>query len=797
VRSKLFLAYAVGQVLAIGLFPLVPLDHWIHVAWQVAVGWTGATFAVIAVRHHRPTHRALFYLFGGGVLLNASGILVYALTGSSRSPSPADPLYLGLYPGVIAGTVLLIRARTVEKDWSTLVDTTIITTGLALLSWVFLVRPQFDHPVITPLERAITLAYPLADMVVLGLMVRLLLGGGTRNGSFRLMVAGMLCFLAADVGWATFTQLHIGAGPFAQRALEMCSLSAYAFIGASLLHPSVHEMLQPGAPGRSRLGPALMVGLTVASLVAPSILLFQALRGHVTDGVAIALSSATLFLLVVARIAQLVRRLQERTDELVERNRAVRLVLDTVNEGLLRISRDGWLAEERSAKIDAWFGGFSARTHFVDYIGRADPRFARSFQLGLQALLEGVLPLELCLDQLPADLRSGGRQYRVSYLTVNGGDQQDGLLIVVNDVTEQVLLTQQEAEQRELVAVLQALARDRLGFLSFQQEADQIVEELVVSASAADRRRHLHTLKGNASLFSLEVVARLCHAAEDAIAEAQPVEAAAPSLEALRQRWQTLREAVRAFVGDRARDRIELSVHEIARLSEEVQGGLAPAAIAQRLLAWRCEPAERWFERLAQNARLLALRLGKGEIEVSLDGGGLSLDPEYWGPLGAEMVHLARNAVDHGFETAAERLAAGKPERPHLRFSASLDATGGLVLELADDGRGIDWEAIRRAAQAQGRPAATPEDLREALFSSGISARTEVTSTSGRGVGMAAVAARVRERNGTIEVETGPGKGTTWRLSFRSERSPGRVDQNRIVSLSRGPARDGSGRSVM
>ncbi len=764
VKSKLFPAYAAGLALAIALFPLVPLDHLLHLVWQVAVGWTAAAFAVVAVWHHRPAHRALFFLFGAGVLLNAAGILVSHLTGFSEPPTLADPFFLSLYPGVIGGTVLLIRARSRQRDWATLIDTTIITTGLGLLSWVYLLRPQLDNPLVTPLGRAVTLAYPIADIVVLGLMVRLLLGGGARNLSFRLLVAGMLCFLVADVGWASFTQLQIEAGPVYQRALEMASMSAYAFIGASLLHPSVHEMLSVGEANRARLGPGMMLGLTVASLIAPGILLLEALRGQVTDGVAIAFSSATLFLLVVARIGQLVRRLQERTEALVERNRAIRLVLDTVNEGLLRMSPDGWLAEERSAKIDAWFGGYAGPTRFVDYAARIDGDFARSFEVGLQALRDDVLPVELCLAQLPARLRAGPRAYQVSYLTVNGGDQQDGLLIVFHDVTEQLLLAQQEAEQRELVAVLHALARDRLGFLSFCDEGDQIVQQLGVG-EAAERRRRLHTLKGNAALFSLEVVAGLCHAAEDAF-DAGALTGPSPHLAALDQRWRTVREAVRAFVGDRARDRVELASPEIERLADDVQRGLAPAATAQRLLAWRCEPVERTFARLAHGGHLLARRLGKGDLEVEVDGGGLRLDPGRWGPLWIELVHLVRNAVDHGLETGAERRAADKPPRPRLRLSASLRPEAGLVIEVADDGRGIDWEAIRQAARAQGQPAETPADLQAALLAPGVSARTRVTATSGRGIGMAAVAARVEELQGQIAVETRPDQGTTWRLTF-------------------------------
>src|SRR4029450_8208150 len=115
-----------------------------------------------------------------------------------------------------------------------------------------------------------------------------------------------------------------------------------------------------------------------ASLIAPAVLIFEALRQEISDGVAIALSSAVLFLVVVVRMAQLVRRVEERTSELDERNRSVRRVLDTVTEGLLTVGRDGVLAQERSAMIDRWFGPFAPQTRFWDYVSAIDPDFAAS-----------------------------------------------------------------------------------------------------------------------------------------------------------------------------------------------------------------------------------------------------------------------------------------------------------------------------------------------------------------------------------------------------------------------------------
>jgi two-component system chemotaxis sensor kinase CheA len=112
-----------------------------------------------------------------------------------------------------------------------------------------------------------------------------------------------------------------------------------------------------------------------------------------------------------------------------------------------------------------------------------------------------------------------------------------------------------------------------------------------------------------------------------------------------------------------------------------------------------------------------------------------------------------------------DRLALGKPARPRLRLGAYLRAEG-FVVEVEDDGRGIDWDAVRQSARAQDMPSDSEEQLLGALFAGGISTRADVTATSGRGVGMAALHRKVVDLQGTISVSTHAGAGTCWRLCF-------------------------------
>ncbi len=473
-------------------------------------------------------------------------------------------------------------------------------------------------------------------------------------------------------------------------------------------------------------------------------------------------------------------RVEERTQALAARNRDMRLVLDTVEEGLLTVSRDGWLSEERSARIEAWFGTYSGRTRFVDYMARVDADFAESFVLALDALADDFLPMAVILAQIPSRLQAGGRQFQFSYLPIAPGSIEQGLLIVVNDVTDRLALMQHEAEQKEVLAALQGITQDRAGFLAFFDEATQMVDGLSrPGADVAGTKRLVHTLKGNAAGFGFTLVAELCHALEDQLAESAvtPPEAQAPvpALSLLRERWATLSRTVNDLVGERGRRMIELGADELSRLRDAVEKGLPPELICAVLARWQLEPVERPLLRLGDRARRLAADLGRGDVAINVDGGGVRLDARRWTRLWSELTHVVRNSVDHGFlpEAAA----------PALRLSAHVSDLG-FTVEIADNGVGIDWQQVRAAAQRRGLPCASDADLTAALLAPGFTTRDGVSSTAGRGVGMTAVGQLVREWNGSVFAASQPGAGTTWRLVFpRARLGPGEgVDRSLVAA---------------
>ncbi|MBK9032501.1 MAG: response regulator [Myxococcales bacterium] len=183
----------------------------------------------------------------------------------------------------------------------------------------------------------------------------------------------------------------------------------------------------------------------------------------------------------------------------------------------------------------------------------------------------------------------------------------------------------------------------------------------------------------------------------------------------------------------------------------------------------RMVPIAQVLARIPLVARELARELGKA-VRVVVHDGGVEADRAVLEELQAPLMHLVRNALDHGIEPAAERVAAGKPEVGTLTITA--DVRGSVLrLQLADDGGGIDVDLVRRRAVEQGlieAPSArilSDEQVLAYLFSSGFSTRKVVTRVSGRGVGLDVVRATAEALGGTVHTASVRGRGTTFTLT--------------------------------
>ena len=184
----------------------------------------------------------------------------------------------------------------------------------------------------------------------------------------------------------------------------------------------------------------------------------------------------------------------------------------------------------------------------------------------------------------------------------------------------------------------------------------------------------------------------------------------------------------------------------------------------------RMQPIGRLFQKYPRIARDLARQLGK-DVELVLAGEETEVDKTMIEDLADPLIHLIRNAVDHGVESPEERMASGKPTKSVVRLEARQEGDH-IVLIIADDGRGMSAERIRAKAIEKGlisEEEANTLDERQSLnlvFLPGFSTKTQISDVSGRGVGMDVVKTNIQKLNGSVEIRSEPGKGSVFIISL-------------------------------
>jgi two-component system chemotaxis sensor kinase CheA len=221
-------------------------------------------------------------------------------------------------------------------------------------------------------------------------------------------------------------------------------------------------------------------------------------------------------------------------------------------------------------------------------------------------------------------------------------------------------------------------------------------------------------------------------------------------------------EGLRALAGRR-----ELAI-ELYRVSRGFERRLAE--LREGILEVRMVPISQMFDRLARLARKVSRDLGK-EIHLLVSGGETEVDKLIIEELSDPLMHIIRNAIDHGIEGSEERRAAGKLEAGTVALTA-YQKGNHVLIEIEDDGAGIDGEGIVEAAVARGMLSAeqaealSPREVLHLIFLPGITTASQATEISGRGVGMDVVKTNIAALGGVVEVQSDPGIGTKFTITM-------------------------------
>jgi diguanylate cyclase (GGDEF)-like protein/PAS domain S-box-containing protein len=356
-----------GKPRMIGLIPWMEWKGQVP-AWAV-LGLSSVAAIVYGARHYRPKAPAAWWFIGAGVTLFITGDTIYKtwhqIMGQQNIPFPSfiDAIYITMYPVLAVGLLLLVRARLPGGDRSSLLDALIITLGVGLLSWIFLIGPNVRAPG-GLLVRLTAAAYPLGDVLLLAMLAHLWSAGGLRNAAGRLLAIGIVGTLVADSVYG-LAGLHPAWNWHDGNPFDVGWIIFYSCWGAAALHPSMRQLSERRPVAALLTSRSRVALLGAVTLIAPVVLLVETTVGKPVDAPVIAGVAGLMFLLVVLRMSGVVAaHKQAVAREQVLRREAAQLVAAPgrtgINEATVRAVGD---------MVGAHAGAFSVSLAIADRDG--------------------------------------------------------------------------------------------------------------------------------------------------------------------------------------------------------------------------------------------------------------------------------------------------------------------------------------------------------------------------------------------------------------------------------------------
>jgi signal transduction histidine kinase len=376
-----FLACGLG---ALAVYFLLPNTEQMAAVGSAGFAWGSAVAVVVGVRRHRPANRGPWYLIATAlVAIGAGDVLLLA----SPVQDLADLCFLATYVSLTVALLRLVRARSHGRNVPALLDALVVTIGLGVVSWQFLMVPYARDPSLTLDQKLTSVLLPLADVVVLAVLVRLWSGGGQRPAAYSLLGLSIVSLLMADTTLGVLSlETANDAGYIAPGSpLDALFLVFPIFAGAAALHPSMAVVATADAPAAPRRPGWRLALLGGAAILAPGVQMVEWLRGRPIEVPVVAAGSIVMFLLIVARTQRLTREVTVQD----ERRRLLGRVLQAAEDERTRIAHDlhdGPVQQLAVLNYDI----YRARKRIGDLLGRVPGEALMGDLQGADEVLEGV-----------------------------------------------------------------------------------------------------------------------------------------------------------------------------------------------------------------------------------------------------------------------------------------------------------------------------------------------------------------------------------------------------------------------
>jgi signal transduction histidine kinase len=378
VRIPAWRGVLVGGLVAAAVYFLLPNAERLAAASSAVLHYAAAAAVVTGIRINRPADRWPWYLIA--IALLALG------TGDSLLYSPlrelADVCFFGAYVALTVALLRLVRSRSRGRDVPALLDALVVTIGLGVVSWQFLMVPYARDPALSLDQKLTSILLPLADVVLLAVLTRLWSGGGQRPAAYWLLVLSVVALLAADTAFGVVSL----QGPlFPGTPIDAGFIGFLLGCAAAALHPSMAAVAVPGAPAAPRRPRWRLVLLGGAAVLAPTVQMLEWARGRPIEVPVVAAGSIVMFLLIVARTQGLTREVTVQD----ERRRLLGRVLQAAEDERTRIAHDlhdGPVQQLAVLNYDV----YRARKRIGDLLGSVAAERLMGELQGADEVLEGV-----------------------------------------------------------------------------------------------------------------------------------------------------------------------------------------------------------------------------------------------------------------------------------------------------------------------------------------------------------------------------------------------------------------------
>jgi two-component system, cell cycle sensor histidine kinase and response regulator CckA len=785
-RSRVWLAILLFGGVALGVYYAPFLGPYQRAIVYLATESLAVAAIFAGLRFNRPARPFAWALFGFGMLSLTLGDAAWYWLSVIQNVSPAssfaDVLYLGEYPLLIAGVVLLVRTR---NNRAAVVDTLLITTAVAVAVFEFIVRPSLDGYTGSTLDLTVMLAYPIADIALLAVAVRAALTGNLRSPVLRLLVGGLAATFFADVVSLRLGLTDITLDP---SPLDAFWLTATILWAAAIAHPAAREELAPGGADWIAGNIARRILLASALLLLPASLAVEAATGSDAYTPAWVGGSAIIVVLVIVRMESalsLARQSEERFRIIFEDSpagmaiaRAGRIVL--ANRAVRTVFRVGGTDVRSMSLTD-----FVAPDHEQDLIERLESRArgvapqdfetigvradGSEFPLLVQAhdifLPDGRASIAFLLDvsaqkAAQESALASERRYRDLF------ESNPHPMWIYDAETLRFLAVNDTAVEEYGWSVEQFKAMT-ISDIRPPEDVPLLVAVLnlhKVGVPTTTQVRHLHA---DGSITQVEVTsheivwdgrpARVVLAMdltekvklEEQLRQAQKMEAVGRLAGGVAHDFNNLLTAISGYA-QLLRGELEPGDARVEEVDEILLAGERAAALTRQLLAFSrrqvLQPrALNLNESIEELRGMLGRLIGEDVVLATVLDPNLDLVRADPGQLTQVLMNLAVNArdamphggtltlatrnvtLDQNFAAAHEGVRAG----PHVMLSVS------------DTGAGMDAE--------------TQAHLFEPFFTTKVVGR-------GTGLGLATVYGIVRQSEGSIELRSAPGRGSTFEI---------------------------------